>query len=187
MVTSHCVMLLPISATLANHAGMPHAKVLVQMPDVLVMLTFLLLFRVLVIGIRLWGWAQRFGASVLSPLADASPWVSLADESYHQFLRNCGYSESLTLQFCCQNLWSFQCQYSHPHPRGLHLHSHPHLLHWSHCHPGRWTCCLCCTLHLIQLVVLAQQSGNWQDAELEQDLAMLVPRDGVLGSELAGE
>ena len=92
-------------------------------------------------------------------------------ESHHWFPRNCSCSESLTLQNHCWILWlpshhclSFQCQspchLGIPHPQGIHLQSHPHLLHWSCCHHGRWTCCLHCLHHLIMLVVSAQLSGS---------------------------
>ena len=85
-------------------------------------------------------------------------------ESHHQFPMNCGYSDSLTLQYHCWTLWNFCCQCPHhlglPHSQWLCIHIHPHLPHWSHCHPGRWTCCLCCPYHRIWLVVLARWSGS---------------------------
>ena len=135
------------------------------------------------------GAVRRFQGICLVPLGwcvSLGLWLARphGPESHHRFPRNCGYSESLTPQFCCQILQSFRCQCPHPHPWGLCLHSHPCFLHWFHCHPGRWTCCLHRT----------DPAGGfssavwelWLDAELEWDLTMLVSRDGVPGQELAG-
>ena len=150
---------------LTNHVSMPCAEVLVQKPGILVKLTFSLPFRVLVIGI------MGAGAEILGHLP-CPPWLmhllwSLwlvrlhGPESHNQFPRNCGYSGSLTPQFCCQIIWSFQCQCPHPLTLRGFVFSRPHLLHWSCCHPGRWTCCLYHPHCLIQLAVLARWPGSW--------------------------
>ena len=97
-------------------------------------------------------------------------WLGL--ESHHWFPRSCNCSENLTLQYHCWILqlphhccWSFQHWSPHhlgiPHSQGLFLQSQPHLLHWSHCHLRRWTCCLHHLHHLILLVILVQLSGSW--------------------------